>query len=232
MSWKSTLKLIAGTSFVTLIRFLPIVLIGGLLNVAFALIFSPILIEKSMLIGKEIGVASRSSVGAIIALLPIGIIGFVFLVVFPVLYLLIAKSYAVKSGIRYIYRKKATAIFDYFIPKFVEFSGDLYQNNQTVGKVREISAKSVAKMKNMPKPIRMLYVFLVRKIPLQQTFNEVTKEVEISESNYGLIATGLNKILSKQIEEKLLNPSLKYFFLLNVINIGTMYGMIKFLSSM
>lgn len=232
MSWKDTLKLIGGTSFVTLIRFFPIVLIGGLLNGVFALISSPLLIEKGMLIGKGIGVAGRSSIGAIIVFLPIGIIFTVFLVVFPVLYLLIAKSYAIKSGIRYIYRKKATAIFEYFIPKLVEFSGDLYQNNQTLVKVREISAKSVAKMKNMPKPIRMLYVFMVRKIPLQQTFTEVTKDIEISEPNYGRIATGLNKLLSKKIEEELLNPSLKYFFLLIVLNIGAMYWVIHFLSGL
>jgi hypothetical protein len=94
--------------------------------------------------------------------------------------------------------------------------------------VREISAKSVAKMKNMPKPIRMLYVFLVRKIPLQETFTEVTKEVEIIESNYERIATNLTEILSKQIEEELLNPSLKFFFLLIIINIGTMYWVLSF----
>lgn len=230
MSWKDTLKLIAGTSFVTLIRFVPIVLIGGLLNVGFVLISSPVLFDKGII--RDVGAAGRSSIGAMIALLPIGIILMVFLVVFPILYLLIAKSYGIKSGIRYIYRKKATAVFEYFIPKLVEFSGDLYQNNQTLVKVREISAKSVAKMKNMPKPIRMLYVFMVRKIPLQQTFTEVTKDIEISESNYGLIATGLNKLLSKKIEEELLNPSLKYFFLLIVLNIGAMYWVINVLSGL
>lgn len=226
MSWKNTLKLIAGTSFVTLIRFTPIVVVGALLNWLFFLLFSPILFDKFML--TDIGVAGRSSIGAVIALLPIGFVLILFLAVFPILYLLIAKSYAIKSGIRYIYRKKATAIFEYFIPKLVETSGDLYQNNTTVIKVREISAKSVAKMKNMPKPIRMLYVFLVKKIPLQQTFNEVTKDIEIIESNYELIATNLTKTLSKQIEEELLNPSLKFFFLLLIINIGTIYWVLSF----
>jgi hypothetical protein len=226
MSWKSTLKLIAGTSFVTLIRFIPIVVIGTLLNWGFCLIFRPVLFDKFLM--TDVGGAGRSSIGAIIALLPIGIVLTIFLVVFPILYLLIAKSYAIKSGLKYIYRKKATAVFEYFLPKLVETSGDMYQNNTTVLKVREISAKSVAKMKNMPKPIRMLYVFLVRKIPLQQTFNEVTKDIEIVESNYELIATNLNKNLSKQIEEELLNPSLKFFFLLIIINIGTMYYVLSF----
>lgn len=226
MSWKDTLKLIAGTGFITLIRFVPLVVIGVLLNWVFFLLFRPVLFDKFIL--TDIGVAGRSGIGVIIVLLPIGIVLTLFLVIFPILYLLVAKSYAIKSGIRYIYRKKATAIFEYFIPKVVEVSGDLYENNTTVLKVREISAKSVAKMKNMPKPIRMLYVFLVRKIPLQQTFNEVTKEVEISEQNYGLIATSLNKILSKQIEEQLLNPSLKFFFLLIIINIGIMYWVLSF----
>ena len=226
MGWKDTLKLIAGTSFVTLIRFIPILVIGVLLNWVFFLLFNPILFDKFIL--TDIGVAGRSSVGAIIALLPIGIVLTVFIAVFPILYLLIAKSYAIKSGIRYIYRKKATAIFEYFLPKLVETSGDLYQKNTTVLKVREISAKSIAKMKNMPKPIRMLYVFLVKKIPLQETFNEVTKDIEIVESNYELIATNLNKALSKKIEEELLNPSLKFFFLLIIINIGTMYWVLTF----
>lgn len=226
MGWKDTLKLIAGTSFVTLIRFIPIVFIGVLLNWLFFLLFSPILFEKFIM--TDIGAAGRSSIGAILALLPIGVVLAIFLAVFPILYLLIAKSYAIKCGIRYIYRKKATAIFEYFIPKLVETSGDLYQNNTVVLKVREISTKSVAKMKNMPKPIRMLYIFLVQKIPLQETFNEVTKDVEIIEPNYELIATSLNKILSKQIEEELLNPSLKFFFLLIIINIGTMYWVLSF----
>lgn len=226
MGWKDTLKLIAGTSIVTLIRFIPIIFIGVLLNWVFFLLFSPILFDKFII--TDIGAAGRSSIGAIIALLPIGVVLAIFLAVFPILYLLIAKSYAIKSGIRYIYRKKATAIFEYFIPKLVETSGDLYQNNTTVIKVREISAKSVAKMKNMPKPIRMLYVFLVQKIPLQETFNEVTKDVEIIESNYEQIATNLTKTLSKQIEEELLNPSLKFFFLLIIINIGTMYWVLSF----
>jgi|VirMetMinimDraft_7_1064189.scaffolds.fasta_scaffold30207_1 hypothetical protein len=226
MGWKDTLKLIAGTSFVTLIRFIPIVAIGVLLNWIFFLIFSPILFDKFIL--TDIGVAGRSSFGAILALLPIGIVLTVFLAVFPILYLLIAKSYAVKSGIRYIYRKKATAIFEYFIPKLVEVSGDLYQENTTVIKVREISAKSVAKMKNMPKPIRMLYIYLVRKIPLQQTFSEVTKDTEIIEQNYGMIATGLNEKLSSHIEEELLNPSLKFFFLLIVLNFIAMYWVLSY----
>lgn len=226
MSWKSTLKLVAGTSFVTLVRFIPIVSIGVLLNWLFLLLFNSVLLDTFII--TDIGVAGRSSVGAIIALLPIGIVLMVFLVVFPVLYLLVAKSYAIKSGIRYIYRKKATAIFDYFIPKIVETSGELYQNNTTVVKVREISARSVAQMENMPKPIRMLYAFLVRKIPFQETFSEITKEIEISEKNYDLIAVNLNKLLSNQIEQELLNPSLKYFFLLITVNFITMYWVLSF----
>lgn len=226
MSWKSTLKLIAGTSLVTLVRFIPIIAIGVLLNWLFFLLYRTVLFNTFII--TDIGVAGRSGVGVLIALLPIGAVLSLFLIVFPVLYLLVAKSYAIKSGIRYIYRKKATAIFEYFIPKIVETSGDLYQNNTTIVKVREISAKSVARMQNMPKPIRGLYVFLVRKIPFQQTFNEVTKEVEISEENYELIAMNLNKVLSKQIEQELLNPSLKYFFLLILLNFITMYWVLSF----
>jgi hypothetical protein len=98
MGWKDTLKLIAGTSFVTLIRFIPIVFIGVLLNWVFFLLFSPFLFDTFIL--TDIGAAGRSSIGAILALLPIGIVLTVFLAIFPILYLLIAKSYAIKSGIR------------------------------------------------------------------------------------------------------------------------------------
>jgi len=231
MSWKDSLKLTVATVGIMTLRFVPLFLLGIAINwfyVTWNLHTFVLYFDLESL--SSIGVAGRTPFAVILVLLPFGIVVGLFLFVFPILYWLVLQSYAIKSGLGYIFRKKKTAIFEYFVPKLVESSGDWYQNSALILKTRKSLTKFVAQMDNMPKALRRLCLYLVKRIPFQEALSEIILEIGVKEENYDLIAERLTERLSSHIEKEILNASLKVFFFLFIFNIGTMYYVMTFFS--
>lgn len=216
MNWKETLQLVVAATLPALAKLVFMVLVGALLNWIFLLIF-----------GNQFWTVLMANKPSFGAKLP-GILFFVLFVFgFPVFYFLVGKSYAIKATLQHIYQKKAPAIFEYFVPKVVELAGTTVVNNQTVASIKNLHGNFVAKIPNMPWLLRLLYAYLVQKIPFKTTLDEIAEKTPLTEENYSSISQQLSQKLSSHIENELLGVSFKNFFLLLIVNVIIMVVVVK-----
>lgn len=215
MDWKEALKLMAAAMLPALAKLVLMVLVGTLLNWIFILIF-----------GGQFWAVLLSNKPSFGGKIP-GILFFVlFVISFPAFYFLVGKSYAIKATLKHIYQKNAPAIFEYIVPKVVDTASS-YQNHAGVVKAKDLHANFISKIPNMPWLLRVLYGYLIQKIPFKTTFDEITEKTPIKEENYTSISLQLSQKLSSHIEEEFLGASFKNFFLLLIVNIVFMVAAVK-----
>ncbi|MCP4441014.1 MAG: hypothetical protein GY810_18990 [Aureispira sp.] len=222
MAWKEALKTVGAAVAIATAKLIPIMIVGCILNWIFIIMY-----------GSSIWTAltpidtGRSPFSAIV-LVPALLVVFMFILGFPILYFLVGKSYALKCAIRHIFKKSAPSLFQYFVPKVVEYAGDTYQTNDTVLQARDMHDNFAKKMTNMSWPLRMLYNFALNKIPFKEKFDEITGGLDLVESNYDEIGKRLSQELASKVEEKFLGASLKNFWILLLVNIASMVILVKF----
>lgn len=237
MDWQKVVLVLAKTAFIVSSTTVGITAVGVVLNWFFTIV---VVVQYYSLAAQsiaDVGVAARTPIGTIIAILPImpfvmAVIIYIF--VFPYLYFKNAKSYAITKGLYYLFHENKSYvphIFGYITFKIAEkFEQAGFKNFNDSSVVHFISG-FFEKMEDAPKPIRFLFSHLMKKIPFQETFVAVTQDIELKKDNAETIGNKLAERLTSYVEKELLNPSLTPFWILFIGNIILMVVTLGFLGS-
>ena len=113
-----------------------------------------------------------------------------FCIGFPWVYFWLARGYAIKKGIEFIYQGNQ-GIVSKLVGKVVEVSiasKEKNQEEQVFGKGKKKGVKKAgtyvkAVQDKIPRPIRVILVFILEQLPLQHMLMQVGEEVTLKSDN-------------------------------------------------
>jgi hypothetical protein len=165
----------------------------------------------------------------IIALWPITLMVLGFGVAFPVLYFIFGKKHGARKAIRYVVGDNREFIMEYTVDRLVDHVkkktgvADRVDAAISKSKIIVLLPEYLAKLENMPGPMRLVYRLLMVKIDFGGMLTKLIGEQrgdENAEINFDALASAAKERTADLLEEKLLVPDLKWFWILSGINIA------------
>ncbi len=154
---------------------------------------------------------------------------------FPFVYFWLARGYAVKKGLEFIYQG-SNEIVSKAVGMVVSTAINSTEKIDNLGifKSGNGSKQGVQKPKNfiqrleeieskLPRPIRHILHFLLERIPFKAFLTEVGQEMELSSSNLEEIKPKVQEKVDTYVVEELIGANLNWFWALVIINVLVMY---------
>ncbi len=152
-----------------------------------------------------------------------------FFVGFPFLYFWLARGYAIKKGLEYVYKgsegivaKAVGLVVSTSINSSdkVENSGIFKKKNQAVsGAVSFIKQLS----EKLPGPIRRILRFVLEQVPIQAMILEVGDQIALEPENTEKIKPLVQEKVDDYVVNELIGADLTWFWMLAAANLGVMY---------
>ncbi len=159
------------------------------------------------------------------------VISVLFLLVFPVLYLVLGYRHSIWSTARHVYSDQKEKLFRYTTNRFVRFKEK--SETETNGKEDEaenghllqLATNFFDKLDGMPFVFRGVMSLLKRFVPFADIVDKISQEVDLSnESNEKDFASRLSAAADDYVKEDILNPGWIWPLVLLLINAGLFLG--------
>jgi hypothetical protein len=206
MDFKENLKIITKTGFVTLRSIIVVLGFGVFLNWAFVII-------------AAVNASKLSSLAMSVLVLGFGI-------VMPIAYFLVGKAYGIRRGLSHVVNEQKMALFQYIINKILGKVQDINLNNE---ELKSRLSNPHTWLKKLPRPIRFVTKYLMRKVPFNKTIMEVAKNQTINAENTSLFRESVAKKLDERTPINIFEPDIKPFWLVVVFNVILMILTIQFI---
>ncbi len=234
---KKIVKTVAKAGFYVISRAVGFGLLGLVVNILLLVFLrSEMAAVIKMTPGGGMAEAGGSGVIAIIfifvlmiAYWPITLMIVGFGIVFPVLYFLKGKQHGIQKAIQYIVGDNRDFIMEYTVDRLIahvkKATGVADKVDATISKSRllELLPAFLKKMDTMPRPMRMVFRLLYRKVDLGGILTRIVQEQQGGDDaqiNFDLLAQIAKEKAADKLEEKLLAPSLTWFAILGGVNLG------------
>lgn len=226
---------VAKCSFYILSRAIGFGLFALVLNIILLVFLSP---EMGIVFRRmgNVHMDGGGAVGAVIVLLvlivalwPITLMILGFGIAFPALFFIFGKKHGVKKAIRYVVGDNREFIMEYTVDRLLDHlkrkTGVADRVDAAISKSKLIAhlPEYLAKLENMPRPMRLVYRLLMQKIDFGGMLTKIVEEQqgdENAEINFDAIAAAAKERTADLLEEKLLAPDLKWFWILSGINLA------------
>lgn len=158
-----------------------------------------------------------------------------FFVGFPFLYFWLARGYAIKKGLEFIY-EESNAVVSKAVGLVVSSAVNGSETLDNLGIFKSGSGKKKGLKKavdfiqqlemiedKLPRPIRRILKFVLERIPLKDFLGEIGEEMELSSANLTEIQPKVQEKVDAYVVEELIGANLNWFWGLVLINGLVMY---------
>jgi hypothetical protein len=148
---------------------------------------------------------------------------------FPFLYFWLARGYAIRKGIEYIYKGSESVVSSavgLVVSSAVMSSDNVESSNifkkGASGGVKKAGAFIKKIEEKLPRPIRAILRFLLEQLPLQNMIVQVGEEVALKSENLEEIKPKVQEKVDTYVVETLIGADLSWFWILAVLNVIAM----------
>ncbi len=164
--------------------------------------------------------------------IPALVLGVLFFAGFPFLYFWLARGYAVRKGLEYVYKgsegivSKAVGMV---VSASINSSASLQNSGIFKGKGKNSGgvkgAMNFIKQieEKLPRPIRYILKFVLEQLPLQSIVMEIGQEMALTPDNLEEIKPKVQEKVNDYVVNELIGADLSWFWILAVINLGVIY---------
>jgi hypothetical protein len=158
-----------------------------------------------------------------------------FFIGFPFLYFWLARGYAIKKGLEFIY-EESDKVVSKAVGMVVSTAVNSSEKLDNLGIFKGGSGKKKGVKKavdfiqqlemiedKLPRPIRRILKFVLERIPLKDFLVEIGEEMELSSANLTEIQPKVQEKVDKYVVEELIGANLNWFWGLVIINGLVMY---------
>lgn len=219
MTLKSLVRFGAGIAWQLISRVILFVFFGVLIN----WVFFFLLPDMCSIEGEGLGwmtymreVASQCTISFIV--------GFLFLIAFPIAFVFLGYKYSIQNAIHYSYVKNKDTFYHYLSNRMLSFvetkqSGD--------SNALQLAGNFLEKLDNVPWVMRTVIGFFKDKIPFVEVLEKMSAKVDITPENSEAVALQLAQDADEYIEDELLKPDLTLVWVLLGISV-VLFALVKF----
>ncbi|MGB0864436.1 MAG: hypothetical protein ACPG19_08450 [Saprospiraceae bacterium] len=153
----------------------------------------------------------------------------IFFAGFPFLYFWLARGYAIRKGLEYIYKGSegvVSQVVGLVVASAVTSSDNVESSNifkkGASGGVKKAGTFIKKIEEKLPRPIRAILKFLLEQMPLQNMIVEVSEEVALKSENLDEIKPKVQEKVDIYVVDVLIGADLSWFWILAVLNIVAM----------
>jgi hypothetical protein len=148
----------------------------------------------------------------------------VFIAGFPFLYFWLARGYAVKKGLEFVYKGSegiVAKVVSVVVSLTINDSSDVQNSNIFNKKNAVKGAISFIQQINdkLPAPLRRILCFVLEQVPIQALILEVGKEIALTPDNLEEIKPKVQEKVDAYVVEELIGADLTWFWGLAAINV-------------
>ncbi len=207
-----------GATFSFILRVLLPFLFGIILNALFALVFLTAWL-----------VYTENYYSGIFTVVLFGI----FLVGFPLLYFWLARGYALKRCLEYIYDSSdfvTSKVIGVFTEAVIKSDDAIDKSPQFVGQGIRGVGTIIKKLDiKVPRAFQWTLSRFFKKIPIRKTFQEIGNDIALDVQNLSIIKERVELSVDNYIKEEIIGASKGWFWFLVVINLVAMTATCFFL---
>ncbi len=148
----------------------------------------------------------------------------VFFLGFPLVYAWKARGYAISEGLEEVYERSGDllkGVVDRITGSVVEKHEKMGANTGIATSVFSGAVSLAKNAERLPRPIRWIIDFFLHRLPLHESLEKISQEVEFKTENMDLIKSRVFASVDEFITEDLLNTGKLWFWILLAINFLT-----------
>ena len=145
----------------------------------------------------------------------------VFFLGFPAVYAWKARGYAISEGLEEVYERSRDlleGVVDRITGSVVEKHEQLGANAGIASSVFSGAVSLAKNAERLPRPIRWIIDFFLHRLPLHESLEKISQEVEFKTENMDLIKDRVFASVDEFITDDLLNTGKLWFWILLIIN--------------